>query len=141
MIDHEEVRLTLRSRLLEVAGVNPRYVEWENRHFTPPSGKVWVRETLIPNLERQVATDLLEAIGLVQYSVFGAAGGGTDVVGALARSIGDAFKPGSSIVGATTVNVRRSEVLPGGVTKDRAYFMVPVRISWRAYAPRPTTQE
>lgn len=142
MIDYEALRRTLRSRLLQVTNLSEKQCKWENRPFRKRStDKLWVEEWLIPNTSHKIASDQLGALGLVQYSVFGPAGGGTEEIGDLAKRIGDAFKDGYSITEEITVQVQRCEVRPGAETTDKASYMIPVRVYWRCYAPLPTTEE
>lgn len=128
MIEHRQIRATLRAQLLTVPGL-PAAKSWENRGFQPPSGADWVRETYLPGGEWQSASDALTCVGLVQYDLFTPADSGTEAIEDLADAIKSAFRPPQSLSG---VVIERAERLPGRV--DGPWYMVPVRIGWRAHA-------
>lgn len=133
-IEHKEIRLTLRNQLDTVVGLPAAANRaWENRKFEPPTD-TWIRETFLPNEEGLVANQLLEALGFVVYDVFHPEGEGTEDAEDLADDIVQAFVHGTTINGSVDVTIDRAERQPGSLESE--WYMIPVRISWRAYAPR-----
>lgn len=131
MIDYRAVRQGLRAILLAVPGL-PTARAWENRAFTPPNPpERWVRETLLFSSERLMATNTLEASGVMQYSLFEPAGVGTESVEDFGRTVRAAFKP-TTTVPAVGLIVDRAECITG--MQEPQWYHVPIRITWRAYA-------
>lgn len=130
-VDYQTIRSELRKQLLTVSSL-PNKIAWENRDFEPPNPPVaYVRETLLPSNDRQAASALLEAEGLVQFDVFFPAGKGTATPEDIARDIAEAFKPGTSLGSGPYVQIDRAEPRPGG--KDGPWYIKPVRVTWRSY--------
>lgn len=130
MIDDVAVRAALRAVLLTVSGL-PSAIAWENRKFQPPNNAPWVRETYLPGIEFQSANDLVQGDALVQYDVIFPAGSGTETAEALANDIKAAFKPANAI--GPDIGIVRSERDPGR-TEDDIWYVIPVRITWRAFS-------
>lgn len=132
MIDYSTIRKSMRAVLLAVPGI-PTTRSWENQTFTPPNPPVrWLRETLLPASERLIAENLIEARGIMQYSLFTPAREGTEATEDIAKAIRAAFKPTTPVPAATLI-VDRAECGTGMQEPD--WYHVPVRITWRAYAP------
>lgn len=130
MIDTVALRNALRVILVGVSGL-PVARSWENRQFTPPDPPAdWVRETLMPAIERQASDGNVEAIGVVQYDLFTPAGKGTEAIEALADTIKTVFKPRT--VPAPNIIIDRSE--RGTAQQEPLWYQIPVRITYRAFA-------
>ena len=133
MNDHHAIRLALRKQLLTVSGL-PAAKQWENQTFTPPTdGSPWLRETLLPAGEQFVASSMWEATGLVQYDLMYPMGDSIEDPDALADAVSQVFRPPKTIGSATKVIIDRAERGAGQVT-DNVWYMLSVRIRWRAYA-------
>jgi hypothetical protein len=132
MIDYRLIRQSMRPLLLAVSGI-PAARAWENRAFIPPDPPVrWIRETLLPVVERLISEHWIEATGITQYSLFEPARNGTEAVDDLAKAIRTAFKPTTAVPAASLI-VDRAECGTGLQEPD--WYHVPIRITWRAYAP------
>lgn len=127
MISYRAIRSVLRAHLLSLPNLPD--AAWENRSFTPTLGTPWMRETLLPADERQTASDTLQALGLTQFDVVYPADSGTETAEDMADTIKHHFRP-PQVVGG--VVIERADRLPGRI--DGAWYMVPIRIHWRAHS-------
>lgn len=138
MVDRDQIRKTLRKRLLTVSTLPPANMRaWENRDFNPPEpkdGVIWIRETLIPADERLSALLMLEFDGYVQYDVFCPRGRGTEAAEALAKAIGDVFKPGISLTDPARVHIIRTVALQG--VAEPVWYGIPVQVIVKAFVPK-----
>lgn len=159
MLDHEGIRKTFRQILLGVD--NPLMVvagriAWENAKFSPPDpalddpkGCLWLRETYLIVTEKQPAYGYLELTAIMQYDVFGPAGGGTEKPARLAKIIGDTFGPGTGLVAigpsGEPVQISLIRAEPGNGNESayggHVWYMIPVRITFRAYGLTPRFNE
>lgn len=129
MIDHDAIRRGIRVVLSTVTGL-PTVRSWENREFNPTPNTPWIRETLIPGTERQVATDVIESVGIAQYDLFWPAGTGTETPEQLADLIKDTFQPITTVAASTVV--WRAERL--AAIADAKWYQIPIRLTWRSHA-------
>lgn len=155
MLDHQGIRVTFRRVLLgmthELKPDGSRFA-WENAKFTPPEptfddpkGCLWVRETYLPAVEKEVSFGYLELNAIMQYDVFGPAGGGTEKPAILAKAIGDAFGPGTGLTAigpsGEPVQISLIRAEPGSgyesAFDNHVWYMIPVRITFRAYGLTP----
>lgn len=127
MISYRAIRSALRAHLLLLPEL-PQ-AAWENREFKPRPNTSWLRETLLPADERQTASNTLQALGITQYDLFYPAESGTETAEDMADAIKHHFRPPQSVGG---VVIERADRLPGRV--DGAWYMVPIRIHWRAHS-------
>ena len=129
-IDHKALRLALRAILLTVSGL-PSARAWEARTFEPPNPPApWLRETLIPGSERLIATNNIMELGIYQLDLYHPeTDEGTETVEALADAVKTAFRPTTNI--STFGVVERAERLGG--RRDHPWYIIPVRISYRAH--------
>ena len=133
MNDHKAIRQALRTQLLTVSGL-PAGKQWENKSFTPPTdGSPWLREQLLPAGEEFVASSMWEATGLAQYDLFYPLGDSSEDADTLADAIKRVFRPPQTIGSSTKVNIDKAERDAGQIA-DSVWYMVSVRITWRAYA-------
>ena len=133
IISYNDLRLGLREVLLSVSNSNmpaSSNFAWENRKFTVPKYDQWIRETMIPGVERQVASDTLRSVGIMQYDIFWPAFQGTENAEELANQIIATFKPVTKI--GPHALVYRAERLAAIV--DEKWYQIPVRLTWRAHA-------
>lgn len=139
MIDVPALRLILRNHLLLLDGTDPSPLPapraWENREFTPPNPpSLWIRETLMLADETLPANNTLEAIGYVQYDVFGVKGRGTEDAEGVAKTIKAQFPPATGLANSNAqVSITKSRVLPGREDAE-LWWSIPVQIFFRAYA-------
>jgi hypothetical protein len=131
-IVHNAIRKALRNRLMTI---NASFfvianVAWENRPFNPPTESLWIRETYLPNLENLVATNQVQAVGIVEYAVFYPLLKGTERAEEVAEAIKALFKPASDVAGFIAID--RSERERPRI--EDPWWVVPVSISWRTYS-------
>jgi len=133
MIDLEAVRILLRSHFALTAGLPvAAYRKYENTAFNPPDNAMWVSERFLVDGERQVASDLVSATGIITFAVHGPTGKGTKIAGVLAKAIKEQFAvPQSLQSGALEVAIDRAETVSGFI--DEPWYIVPTLISWRVY--------
>lgn len=134
MIKYSDIRKGIRAILLAVTNPNmplPANIAWENRGYDPVVGTPWIRETLLPGEERQVASDTLRGVGIMQYDLFWPIGDGTETIEDLADDIKNAFKP-VTVIGTHSL-VFKAERLPGTV-EDERWYKLPIRLTWRAHS-------
>ena len=133
IIDHSEIRKGIRTVLLTVTNSDmpdDKDIAWENRTYKPIIGTPWIRETMLPGLERQSASDTIESVGVMQYDVFWPAGTGTESIEKLVDDIKVVFKP-TTAIGNNSL-VFRAERLSAII--DDKWHQIPVRLTWRAHA-------
>jgi hypothetical protein len=133
-VDHKATKLALRNLMLQVSGI-PSERAYENEGFAPPNptaGNTWLRETYLPGEENRIGTNLIEALGLVQYDLFYPEGTGAYAADELADAIKSALRPGraTTLAGLT---IRRTQRLRGR-TEESGWYMVPVEVYWRLHA-------
>ena len=132
-IDETEIRKDIRAALMSVTNDDmPATTEiaWENRSFKPTIGTPWVRETMLPGVERQSASDTLQSVGIMQYDFFWPANKGTSEVETLVVDVKAVFKPNKVLDEHSLIY--RAERLPAIV--DENWYQIPVRLTWRAHA-------
>ena len=144
-LDQEKIRRAFRARLFTVEpdlGIVDRdkQIAVENRGFTPPAPEppqAWVSESLAVGDEVLAATNMLELVGVLTYSIYWPLGRGTEKPAALARAIADACKPGSVVSrdGDPQIAVSRATCLNGREDEsyEQSWWRVPVAITFRAY--------
>ena len=109
-VNLNDVRMALREQYLTAGDVDQFPLQKENLGFTTPDpslpavgedhqSRIWLRERFQPNVEDQIAYDLIQAIGRIQYDVVCPSGMGTDEIEAIANDIVTVFKPGTPIEG------------------------------------------
>jgi len=133
VINYTAIRQGLRTVLLNIvdpAMPSAANIAWENREYDPQKGVPWIRETLIPGIERKVAYDELQTVGIVQYDLNWPLGDGTEEIEALVDTIKDAFAPNTTI--ANHALVYRTERLAGRA--DDKWYTIPIRLTYRAFA-------
>jgi len=128
----KEIRQALRQHLLTV--VDAGSVQWENQAFTPTTGAIWYRETLMPAEPSRAGIGAGSAgryIGLYQVDVFTPAAGGAYPADDEADALIAAFGWGTTLTyGGTTVRVEKTYKEPGRQEPD--WYHVPVIVEWRA---------
>lgn len=130
MIIYSNLRRGIRAALLAVTNPNmptDSNIAWENRTYKPKADVPWMREKLLPGLERKVASDTLRGTGLMQYDLLWPAGKGTEDADDLADDIKDAFAPNTTV--DTHGVVFRAERLPA--ITDAEWYQIPIRLTWR----------
>lgn len=143
MNDLTILRRSLRQPLLAISGVPD--ICWENRSFEPPDPSsetpttgIHLVESIMPVHEKLVATGQVEILGIYQINVRTPKGTGTEDAEAWAKKVRDAFEPGNSIasvdVSQAAIAVDRCE--PGVGHIDQGWYVVPVSVTWRSYAPK-----
>lgn len=133
MISYSELRAGIRNVLLAVNSPNmpsSDNIAWENRAYKPKVDTPWIREKLLPGLERQVASQTLRGVGLMQLDLFWPAGKGTEDAEDLADDIKDAFPPVTTV--GTHSLVYRAERLPA--ITDAEWHQIPIRLTWRVHS-------
>lgn len=145
MLDREKIRVAVRKRLLAGTALpfgdgvdQAKRIAWENRDFTPPDPKsgdvLWIRETLVPALERQSGSNMLEFDGYVQFDVFVPRGRGTENAERMIKAIGDKLKPATSTVDPVAVHIMRAEALQG--VDDGTWYGIPFQVTVKAFGPK-----
>lgn len=158
MIDKNGVRLALRKILVGLDAVAKGAISlpnlqtnfaWENVDFVPPEVNprdvvscLWIKEGIAWGQERQITLGYLEQISIASYDVYTPAGAGTEDAENLAKALGDTFQPGTGAIvdGSLTpsgeqiqLSIVRSEAGSGHKLQDGPWYVVPVRITFRAY--------
>lgn len=140
MINRTLVRQAFRKVLVAIAGLPPKERRaWENRSFTPPTDKSWLRETLMIVNERLSATNQLQLDAIMQYDVIVPGNTGTEEADELALLVANAFKPATSMNDPVEVAIDRCEQLSGREFSESGgpagvWWQVPVQITFRSYA-------
>jgi len=133
MIDYISIRQGIRALLSAVSDPNmpvEANIAWENRAYKPVSDTPYIRETMIPGTERKVASDEIEVVGITQFDLIWPLGSGTEDIDALGFAIQNAFKPETKITDHAAVY--RTERLTS--IQDPKWYMLPIRLTWRAFA-------
>ena len=107
---------------------------WTNEQFAKPTGRPWVRETLLPMTANRASLGGPGALkrheGSYQLDIFYPANAGAFPVEAMADAILLACEPGASLsYGGDVVTLRRVEVGPPGTEPD--WHHLPVTLSFR----------
>jgi len=130
MVYDAEVHAALLTQLKTV--VSATLVAEENKEFEPSDGSPWIRETLLPGIPERVEImqdGLSRQFGVYQVDVFAPSGMGTDIADALAKTIGDAFVPGTGYTSSdVTARIQRVYTRPG--REDGDYYHKPLVIEW-----------
>jgi hypothetical protein len=125
----------LDARLNTLASSPP--VAWQNITYTPLSGVLYLRPTLLPAPTQQAGlgdNGLDEYQGIYQIDIFAAVGGGRGTAEAKADLISDHFKRGTSLVSSGTyVRLRDVSRSAGVVDGDR--FAISISIKYMAHTP------
>lgn len=114
-------------------------VSWQNRDFTPTTGVLFLRETLLPGGTFQSELGLAGrdvTSGVYQVDVFSPIGGGKGAAIDKADAIADHFAR-STVLTYNSINVRLLGNSLGVAAFDGAWWIVPVNIRYQSYlAPR-----
>lgn len=129
------ISAALDARLNAMAALPP--VAWQNVSFTPTSGVLYLRPTLLPapTVQAGLGDIGLDAYqGIYQIDIFAAVGGGRGLAEAQADLIGDQFKRGTSLTsGGISVRLRDVSRTAGIVDGDR--FAISISINYLAHTP------
>lgn len=132
MIDMASIRLTMRERLLSVSGVDGAKLAVENVSFDPPPDEIYFREYFGTFLNEPIANAVEQADGFYEVHVVAPLNTGTNAVDDLARRIGEAFPPASSIEGPVSVTL--VDRFPfSGTRADEGRWARGLRVGWRAF--------
>lgn len=137
-VNYENVRRAFR-KVLDTAGSaclpTRENRAWENKTFSPPKDKAWMRETMFPVSEEQRTNSIIEVVALLQYDVFVPVNAGTEKLGEITKAIQDAFPPASSVLDRSTgVECVVDRCEPKTPIKDsETWWMRPVVIRARWY--------
>ena len=133
MIDISAIRSGFRTILLGIVDPNMPSsddIAFENRDYDPVVGTAYIRETLIPGVERKVAFAEIQAVGIMQYDLIWPAGKGTEDAEALADVIKNSYAPDTAISDHSVVY--RAERFQA--QSDKKWYVIPVRMTYRAFA-------
>lgn len=114
-------------------------VSWQNRAFTPTTGVLFLRETLLPG--EVVQSELGESgrdvtTGVYQVDVFAPIGNGKGAAIDQVDAIADHFAR-NTVLTYNSINVRLLGTSLGASAFDGAWWIVPVNIRYQSYlAPR-----
>lgn len=138
VFDTSQIKIAFRKKLLLLGAAIPEkaLISTENMGFDPPSPpKPWLRETLLPVVNKLIATDQRMYVGIMQYDVIVPTNTGSAIAEAMAELIVDWFKPASSLIDPVQIAIDRSEALQGrDFDSQRVWWQIPVQITFRSYS-------
>lgn len=130
MIRDAAVRAALKEQLLTV--VAEPLLAQENVQFSPPEGKPWVRETLLPGIPQRAEImhdGMWRQAGVYQIDVFTPSSIGTGVADSMAAAISEAFEAGQEYT-SDDVAVRVVRVYALAGRESGEFYHKPVVIDW-----------
>ena len=126
------VRIALETQLASTLGSFA--IAYENRQYNPVPGTPYAAPTLMPAVPQnpEMGPGYIEN-GIFQVSLFYPVNAGSGAAQATAESIRSAFSFGSApTANGTTVNIISTPEI-GVARAEDDFFMLPVRIRWRAF--------
>tara|TARA_R110000851_G_scaffold40345_1_gene101792 strand:+ start:908 stop:1315 length:408 start_codon:yes stop_codon:yes gene_type:complete len=108
---------------------------WENVTFTPTTGTLYIRPTLIPAYTEQAGLGLNgldEHAGIYQIDIIASGSTGKGEATIKADAIADHFKRGL-VLTYNGVNVRLSKTSRGVGKRDEAFFVIPIFITYKVF--------
>jgi len=111
-------------------------VAWPNKNFSPVTGTLYIRPTLIPGDSTQATLgedgeDM--NVGVYQVDVFAEAGKGKQEAMRMVDKIADRFKRGTDLTyNSRNVRIRNVNQLPA-INNPDGWFQVPIEIVYISY--------
>tara|TARA_R110001632_G_scaffold129769_1_gene243840 strand:- start:312 stop:719 length:408 start_codon:yes stop_codon:yes gene_type:complete len=108
---------------------------WENLEFTPTTGVLFLRPTLMPAYTEQAglgANGLDEHGGIYQIDIIAPSANGKGTATIKADVIADHFKRGT-LLSYNGVNVRITKSSRGLGKRDEAFFVIPIFITYQVF--------
>lgn len=136
--DTSQIRIAFRKKLLLLGSAVPAktLIATENMDFVPPNPpKPWLKESLLPVVNKLIATDQRMYAGIMQYDVIVPTNTGSAIAEAMAELIVDWFKPASSLTDPVQIAIDRSSALQGRKFDSQGvWWQIPVQITFRTYS-------
>jgi hypothetical protein len=130
-----EIMLALRNRLVAFAQPRTLPIAFNNKSFTPPAARKYLRETFLPNgiASRLLKADRQRLQGLYQIDVIWPSGDGETAALTIASDLAAHFTSDEPLInGAAAVFLTERPALAGLMVED-SQAMIPVTIPWSCW--------